>query len=86
VLVEFPEPGVSERAVLWERVLPPGVPTAGDLSLRALAERFEVTGAEIRDAAIEAAYLAADGEGAITRAHLEEGIRRQFAKAGKTAR
>jgi hypothetical protein len=86
VMVEFPEPGAPERALLWERVLPPGAPTAGDLSLTDLAERHQLTGAEIRDAAIEAAYLAADGEGAISRAHLEEGIRRQFAKAGRTAR
>jgi len=86
VLVEFPQPGAPERAVLWERVLPPGVPTSGDLRLGELAERFQLTGAEIRDAAIEAAYLAADGDGAITREYLEEGIRRQFTKAGKTVR
>ncbi len=86
VMVEFPTPGPSERALLWERVLPPGVPIAGDLALGELAERHQLTGAEIRDAAIEAAYLAASGTGAITRAGLEEGIRRQFDKTGRTAR
>jgi len=86
VMVEFPEPGPAERGVLWERVLPPHVPTSGDLGLSDLAERFQLTGAGIRDAAIEAAYLAADGDGAVTREHLEEGIRRQFTKAGKTVR
>jgi hypothetical protein len=86
VQVEFPEPGPAERALLWRRVLPSAVPVAGELDYDELAERHRLTGAEIRDAAIEAAYLAAEGAGAISRAHLEEGIRRQFTKAGKTAR
>jgi len=86
VMVEFPEPGPTERATLWDRVLPSTTPTLGDLGLAQLAERYPLTGAEIRDAAIEAAYLAVDSDGALTRAHLEEGIRRQFTKAGRTAR
>jgi hypothetical protein len=86
VMVEFPAPGPNERELLWERVLPPEAPTSGVLGLRELAETYQLTGAEIRDAAIEAAYLAAADDAAITRAGLEEGIRRQFAKGGRTAR
>ena len=51
-----------------------------------LAERHQLTGAEIRDAAIEAAYLAAGDGGEVTRELLEEGIRRQFDKSGRTSR
>ncbi len=49
-----------------------------------LAEQFELTGAQIRDATLDAAYLAADDRQLVTGEHLLAGIRRQYAKAGRT--
>jgi hypothetical protein len=83
-MVEFPSPGQAERELLWSRVLPPQTPVEPGLDLHALAERFPVTGAQIRDAAIEAAYLAAAARTPVTAALLEAGVRRQYDKAGKT--
>ena len=51
----------------------------------ALAERFAITGAEVRDAAVDAAYLAAAGDGVVTQDLLVTAIRRQYEKAGRSA-
>jgi hypothetical protein len=81
--VEFPEPSIGERERLWARVLPPELPV-GELDLRGLAGRYELTGAQIRDAAVEAAYIAAANGQVVTEAHLLDGIRGQYAKAGRS--
>lgn len=85
VMVEFPEPGVGERALLWRGVLPADLPRADDLDLDGLAERYPLSGAQIRDASLEAAYLAAANGHRVTTAHLVSGILRQYEKAGRTA-
>lgn len=84
VLVEFTPPGLAERETLWSRALPPQTPVTSDLDLRGLAERYPLTGAQIRDASIESAYLAAAAGTPVTGALLEHGVRRQYDKAGKT--
>ncbi len=85
VMVEFPEPGVGERMRLWRSVLPPDLPVVADIDFDALAERFPLSGAQIRDAGLEAAYLAAADGHRVTTPHLLAGIQRQFEKAGRTA-
>ena len=84
VMVEFPAPGQAERELLWNRVLPAQTPVAADLNLNALAQRYALTGAQIRDAAVEAAYLAAAAHTPVTHDLLDAGVRRQYDKAGKT--
>jgi hypothetical protein len=83
ISVEFPEPSVAERLRLWSRVLPEELPV-GPLDFAPFAERFTLTGAQIRDAAIEAAYLAADDGQVVTEALLESAVRSQYAKTGRT--
>jgi ATPase family protein associated with various cellular activities (AAA)/winged helix domain-containing protein len=82
VVVPFPEPTQVERRQLWEQVFPAALPVARPLDVDRLAERFELTGAQIRDAALEAAYLAADDGQVVTGEHLLAGVRRQYAKSG----
>jgi hypothetical protein len=84
-MVEFPAPGTPEREQLWRRALPPDLPVADDLDVVALAERFAITGAQVRDAAVDAAYLAAAGDGVVSQDLLVTAIRRQYEKAGRSA-
>ncbi|KRC88791.1 hypothetical protein ASE25_13255 [Terrabacter sp. Root85] len=84
VMVEFPEPGPGERERLWAAVAPASLPMDPAIDLRDLARRFPLTGAQIRDATLDAAYLAASNGRVVTTAHLLDGIRRQFEKAGRT--
>lgn len=83
-MIEFPAPGRAERERIWRGVLPSQTPVSPDVDTTALAERFVLTGAQIRDAAIEAAYLAAASGSAVSQGRLITAIRRQYAKAGRT--
>lgn len=84
VMVEFPEPGPGERERLWRRVRPEQLPFDDGIDLSGLARRYPLTGAQIREATLDAAYLAAADGRVVTERHLLTGVRRQYEKAGRT--
>ena len=57
--LELLPPGEAERAELWRRHLPAGVPLAADVDFPALARAHALTGAGIRRACTQAALRAA---------------------------
>jgi SpoVK/Ycf46/Vps4 family AAA+-type ATPase len=62
--VLFDLPGVEERARIWElQIHPKKTPLAPDVDFRRLAESYEMSGGDIRNAVIKAAALAAAGPG-----------------------
>jgi SpoVK/Ycf46/Vps4 family AAA+-type ATPase len=79
--VLFEMPGVHEREQIWRvQMHPTRTPLAADVNFRELAEGFEVTGGDIRNAVLKAATAAAsepvgDASKAIHQRHLEDGIR-----------
>jgi hypothetical protein len=83
-VVEFEPPGLPERSRLWSRVLPPATPIADGIDWGRLARLYPLTGAQIRDAAVDAAYQAAANGNVVTQEHLTSAIRAQFAKVGRT--
>lgn len=86
VVVEFPRPDEAARAQLWRRMLPPRAPLAADLNFALIANAISITGGNIRNAALHAAYLAADeamqtGKScAIGMRHISLGIWRELTK------
>lgn len=86
VVVEFPRPDAASRAQLWRRMLPPGAPRAADLDLNLIASAVNLTGGNIRNAALHAAYLAAEeshqsgADVPINLAHVALGIWRELGK------
>lgn len=54
--IEFPLPGVRERAAIWDLLLPSS--RAPDLDLDALAREHRLAGGDIRNAALRAVFLA----------------------------
>jgi hypothetical protein len=84
VMVEFPEPGPGERERLWAAVAPARLPVDPTVDLSHLARRYPLTGAQIREATLDAAYLAAANGRVVTADHLTAGIRRQYEKSGKS--
>lgn len=82
LIVEFPPPGRRERTRLWNRVFPSGTPLADSFDFEGLARDFELTGAQILAAAIDAAYRASANGMVVDRDHLELAIRGQFDKSG----
>ena len=82
LVLAMPRPGPTQRHRLWQAHLPDGrVDTAIDLAT--VAERFDLTGGEIRNAALAAAFAAADAGGAVTPDLLTAAIRTEFAKKGR---
>ena len=77
----FERPGAAEREQIWRVQLHPTLtPLAADVDFRALAERYDATGGEIRNAVLKAALAAASerdeaGDRVIRQRHLEQGIR-----------
>jgi SpoVK/Ycf46/Vps4 family AAA+-type ATPase len=62
--VLFEMPGVEERARIWElQVHPKKTPLAADVDFRRLAERYTVSGGDIKNAVIKAAAAAAAESG-----------------------
>jgi len=77
-IVQFPFPDVAERAEIWRRAFPPQTPTEG-LDPAKLA-RLSVTGGNIRNIALAAAFLAADGGGPVRMGHLLRAARGELTK------
>jgi SpoVK/Ycf46/Vps4 family AAA+-type ATPase len=75
VQIQFPFPDEGERERLWRAHLPPTLPISGELDLAGLAQRYQLSGGYIRNAALRAAYLAADRGGVINQAQLELAVR-----------
>ena len=76
-------PDEDERLALWRSFLPAGVPRVGDLELERLAGDFDLSGGHIRNAAIRAAFLAADDDGAVDVEHLRRGVALEMDNLGR---
>jgi hypothetical protein len=82
-IVEFPFPESEDRRRIWQTLFPPGAPLAADVDFARLAKEFPVTGANIKNIALNAAFLAAADAGTIGSSHILRGTRREFEKIGK---
>jgi ATP-dependent 26S proteasome regulatory subunit len=80
-IVQFPFPDAAHRLEIWRRVFPSATPTA-NLDLARLA-RLNVAGGNIRNIALNAAFLAADAGEPVGMAHLLQASRGEYAKLEK---
>jgi hypothetical protein len=78
--VHFPFPSEADRARIWHGIWPDRVPLAGDVDLDGLAARFKLSGGNIKNIALAAAFLA-DGE--VTMSNLLHAVTREYQKLGK---
>ncbi len=82
-VVDFPLPDAAGRAALWRMALPRQAPLCPKVDFAELARRFELSGGDIRIAALEAAFLAAARGSRIDQDALDTAIRRQLMKRGQ---
>jgi hypothetical protein len=80
-VVPFPFPDAAQRAAIWRRAFPPQTPTTA-LHIERLA-RLAVTGGNIRNIALNAAFLAADAGESVRMAHIWGAARSEYAKLDK---
>ncbi len=83
VVVDFPRPDEAARGLLWEKLLPPKAPRHSDLNCAFLGKAVNLTGGNIRNAALMGAYLAAAQNTAISRQHITLAIWRELGKDGR---
>ena len=77
-VVTFPFPDAAARQEIWRLIFPSAVPRQ-NLDLSALA-RLNVSGGNIRNIALGAAFLAADSEEPVRMAHLLRAARSEYGK------
>ncbi len=86
--IVFFQPDDDEREELWRRILATGAaPTRGELDFEELSRRYpDMTGANIRNAVLAAAFLAASEDTEITQEHLERAAKGEYRTMGRVLR
>ena len=82
-VVEFPRPDESHREQLWRGMFPPEVPLGADVDVRFLARQFPIAGGDIKNVALDAAFLAAQDGRVVTMKQLLQALARQMLKQGQ---
>ena len=90
-IIDFPMPDEEQRFDLWRVLFPTNLARPDDPVLRSLAERFPLTGGEIKNAVLDATFraVAEQTNGApptVTERHLLAAIARSLQKEGKLLR
>jgi ATPases of the AAA+ class len=80
-VVQFPFPDATQRAEIWRRIFPKEMPLEG-VDVNKLA-KLSVSGGNIRNIAMNAAFLAADSNEAVTMKHLLNAARSESMKMEK---
>ena len=82
-IVDFPMPEEEHRRKLWARNLAPELPVGDDIDLDFLARRFKISGGNIRNVCVTAAYLAAAEDRPVGMADLVRATEREYRKLGR---
>ncbi|HEY2666356.1 MAG TPA: ATP-binding protein, partial [Actinomycetota bacterium] len=82
-VVDFPMPEEEDRRRLWGQNLGPTLPQGEDISLDFLARAFKLSGGNIRNIAVAAAYLAASERRVVGMRDLIRATEREYRKMGR---
>lgn len=82
-VVDFPFPDVISRKAIWQTHFPREAPLGEDLDYEWLAQQFQITGGNIKNVVLNAAFFAAANGGVIGLTQVLHGARREFEKIGK---
>jgi SpoVK/Ycf46/Vps4 family AAA+-type ATPase len=82
-ICHFHSPNDKERELIWQRSFPKGAPLGDDVDFRWLARKLEITGGNIKNISLRAAFLAIDRQTDIDMNCLIEATTREVEKIGK---
>ncbi|NJN72712.1 MAG: ATP-binding protein [Limnothrix sp. RL_2_0] len=85
-IVEFPKPIKGDRLKIWQQIFPESAPLTGEIDWDFLAEKFDLTGANIKNIALTAAFHAADTTKKITMKEIIAALHREYQKMGQILR
>ena len=83
-IVEFPFPDEEMRRRIWSIIFPKEMPISEEVNLDVLAERFRLSGGNIKNIALAGAFCAAGDGGVVQMTHLIHAVRREYQKLGRT--
>jgi hypothetical protein len=78
--VDFPFPDAPSRRAIWATIFPAATPV-GDLDIEFLST-LSMAGGNIKNAALTAAFLAAEDGGPVEMRHVVRAVQREFQKTG----
>jgi AAA+ superfamily predicted ATPase len=81
-VVDFPRPDAESREAIWRRCFPAESHVLTDADFRQLARRIDLTGGNIRQITLRAAFAAAAARELIGMPHVAQGVRAEYAKLG----
>lgn len=81
--IHFPFPDEANRRRIWRGIWPVQIELDKSVDLDFLAGRFKLSGGNIKNIALAAAFLAASDGGRVTMSHLLHATRREYQKLGK---
>ena len=81
--IHFPSPDEASRRRIWAGIWPSQMPLSEDMDFDFLARQFKLSGGNIKNIALAAAFLAAETGDAVTMAHILQGTKREYQKMGK---
>ncbi len=82
-VIDFPLPTIEDRQRLWRGMFPAAAPRADDVDFAFLSAQFELSGGNIKNCVLAAAFLAAETDEPIGMAHLIQGVVREMDKLGR---
>lgn len=81
-IVDFPRPDSEARLQIWHQCLPDESHVLDEVAFRQLARKVDVTGGNIRQITLRAAFLAAAADTKINMEHIAQAVSAEFAKLG----
>lgn len=81
--VHFPFPDEAQRSRIWNAVWPKETPLDPRIDFNFLAARFKLSGGNIKNVAVGAAFLAAEDATCVCMRHLIAAVRREYEKMSK---
>ncbi|MBK9745610.1 MAG: ATP-binding protein [Chloroflexi bacterium] len=82
-ILEFPVPDAEYRRRIFEVHFPPTAPLSPEVDLAQIAAKYRLSGGNIRNVTLTAAYLAAADGRVITPSHIRSAVRRENQKMGR---
>ncbi len=83
LLVEFPMPDCGSRQRLWRQQFRAAVPRVDDIDFPFLSDAFELSGGNIRNVVLAAAFQAADADRPVAMADLVQATAGEYRKLGR---
>jgi len=81
--LEFPVPDEPDRYLIWNNIFPAETPLSDEIDLHFMARQFKITGGNIKNIALGAAFLAAEDGCSVRTEHLIQATKREYQKLGK---